>query len=306
MTFERALKMAERGNMVIGKLDGDDRKIMVHYHGGKYYTEYGMELNLKNPNLEKMHWDIMYTEDEICKPCVDFLHHFLYIDSVKDAAQFMMCSKDNVNLVYSQECFDETVMKQIYIAKTTDDSYMINIIRLLTTVEKAVSSGIYDHIYVFVKDELLYKDVARKKQFCEKVFGVSDQSDITFIFVREGANCLGFLANVFDIKEGSRILRIYDQRVTEGLKEEDIKNHYYMAQQNRDDSIFFLAPDTKKDEIMEECGNYWIDISNKFILPPSYYKNTILNMMDEIMNSITHGGKEKYTSYVNYSSLSEI
>ena len=94
--------------------------------------------------------------------------------------------------------------------------------------------------------------------------------------------------------------------VTEGLKEEDIKNHYYMAQQNRDDSIFFLAPDTKKDEIMEECGNYWIDISNKFILPPSYYKNTILNMMDEIMNSITHGGKEKYTSYVNYSSLSEI
>ena len=277
MTFERALKMAERGNMVIGKLD--DHEIMVHYHGGKYYTEYGMELNLKNPNLEKMHWDIMYTEDEICKPCVDFLHHFLYIDSVKDAAQFMMCSKDNVNLVYSQECFDETVMKQIYIAKTTDDSYMINIIRLLTTVEKAVSSGIYDHIYVFVKDELLYKDVARQKQFSE---------------------------NVFDIEEGSRILRIYDQRVTEGLKEEDIKNHYYMAQQNRDDSIFFLAPDTKKDENMEECGNYWVDISNKFILPPSYYKNTILNMMDEIMNSITHGGKEKYTSYVNYSSLSEI
>ena len=32
MTFERALKMAERGNMVIGKLDGDDREIVVHYH----------------------------------------------------------------------------------------------------------------------------------------------------------------------------------------------------------------------------------------------------------------------------------
>lgn len=307
MTFDIALKIAKLGNMVIGHLDGfGDHDVIMHYFHGTYYTHYGMEIKKDNAHLEKMNWDVLWSSDQIAHPCIKFLHIYENFNESKNSLNFALCNKEGLKESYSKECFDSSVNKQLFIARTSSESYMLNIIRLLTLVEEAVKSNVYDHIYVFVKDELLYKDVARTEHFSDEVFSVSDQSNITFIFVKEGANCLGFLGGVFTIKEGSRILRIYDQRVMEGLTEHDIMSHYYMAQQDRDDVVIFTTLDSEKERRVYDYGTYWVDLSSKVFLPTSFYHITVLNLMDTIMNNVKHDIHGPYRTDVYHSDLSTI
>lgn len=109
------------------------------------------------------------------------------------------------------------------------------------------------------------------------------------------------------MKEGNRILRIYDQRVTETVTEDDIISHYYHAQQDRDDCIYFNSIYEGYYEADRDCEymTYWIDITEKDTDLTYYYYKTLLNLMEDICNGISKNDNKIETT-INYSVLSEI
>lgn len=309
--FYLALKEAEKGAMIIGESPAKEgsadrnRPVILHYYNGNYYTNYGLKVDTNNPIFYEMNWNIFSTADETSLPAIELIHK---MSDTKVGVNYQDCIKESTKRLFNHECFHSMVNKQTVIVNTTRNDYMLNIVRLLYTVKYALDLDIYDHIYVFIKDEWLYKDTAKNRDLVD-IFEVSEDSKITFIIVREGANCIGFFGNIFDVREGNRILRIYDQRVTENVEENDIISHYYHAQQDRDDCIYFHSiynGDNMNEVNLDEIRNIsWIDISSRDIYPIMYYHKTLINLMDMITNGI-HSNDIRVHTDINYSVLSEI
>ena len=314
--FSLALKEAEKGAIVIGESpkvtdesgnvhDKGYKPVVLHYYNGEYYTDYGMKVDTNNSIFYEMHWNVFSTVEETAIPAIDLMHKMT--DTMKTKmVDYKDCVKEVLKKKFNQNFFDYTVNKQSVIINTTSNHYMVNVVRLLYTVKEALELDIYDHIYVFIKDEWLYKDTAKSHSLAD-IFKVSEKSKITFVIVREGANCIGFFGDIFDVKEGNRILRIYDQRVTETVTEDDIISHYYHAQQDRDDCIYFNSIYEGYYESDRDCEymTYWIDITEKDTDLTYYYYKTLLNLMEDICNGISKNDNKIETT-INYSVLSEI
>ena len=305
-----AFKEARNGAIVIGRnlKDTTEKPVILHYYKGNYYTHYGMKVDERDKVFSELDWHIFSPAEETTIPAIEFMHKMN--DGYTKMVDYSHCNKTISKDMFNKDCFDYAVNKQMVIVNTTMSDYMLNIVRLLYTVKYALNLEIYNHIYVFIKDDELYKDTAKAKNLAD-IFQVSSDSKITFITVKEGANCIGFFGNLFDLKEGNRILRIYDQRVTDNVNEDDIISHYYHAQQGRDDCIYFHS-------IYEDMNNKnfdpydirnisWTDISTdaKDIDLMTYYHKTLLNLMDTVTNGIKRDDNRVETD-VNYSVLYEI
>ena len=242
MKFEEALKKIENGGVITTPdKDKDGSAIMIHNYKGKYYSRYGNEINTDNQYLSGIStWEV--SSKNFSDVLIDIMHQFIAGETM-NVMDYTRCALNQTFLDFDRDAFNSQINRQLFIVNTSYESYSKNVITILSFINHALIRHVYDHIYVFVKDEWLYKDTAKKLPY-SGVFEVNENNfNITFIFVRESASCVGWIDNVFEIKQDCRILRIYDQRVTEGISREDLVQGYFSSQQDHDDCLYFLSSD---------------------------------------------------------------
>ena len=281
MKFEEALKKIENGGVITTPdKDKDGSAIMIHNYKGKYYSRYGNEINTDNQYLSGIStWEV--SSKNFSDVLIDIMHQFIAGETM-NVMDYTRCALNQTFLDFDRDVFNSQINRQLFIVNTSYEAYIKNVITILSFINHALIRHVYDHIYVFVKDEWLYKDTAKKLPY-SGVFEVNENNfNITFIFVRESASCVGWIDNVFEIKQGCRILRIYDQRVTEGISQEDLVQGYFSSQQDHDDCLYFLSSDismNKKKKKTEDSGEYWIDLYDKTADPHLFYEYTLARLM---------------------------
>ena len=282
MRYKTMIKNSIDGDHVIGRLNED--VVHLHKHKENFYTNYGVKVDIKNPYLKEMVWNRV---DGMSKIMTDILHQFITSENVMNL-DFNNCSFEQCKKDFNNKVFDTLLNRQMYLIKTTEYMYTENVFRILSLIKNASASGVYDHIYVFVKDEHLYGDNAKKLPYSD-IFNVTGDSALTFTFVREKANVIGFINDIFDIKPGKRILRIYDQRVTADLEESDFMNGFFMSQQERDDCVYFWNdPEkcTRKPACPWDEGQYCIDLYGHYGDPHFIFHNTLGRIMEDTFEEV--------------------
>lgn len=286
MTFNEVLNQAKNGDFIIGT-GSDGLGICIHKYKDKVYTRYGVVVDESNPHLNIINdWDIAQKGD-YSDILSDIMHQF----SVGEAKRldFINCGCGIYSNEFDEESFRYSVNRQLYEIYTSSYSYMKNVYRILSLVKNAVESGVYSHIYVFVKDEWLYKDTANKTPYSHTFEVTNAKYNITYIFVRENASCVGFINDRFEINPLERILRIYDQRVTEGLTKNDITASFFTSQQEHDDCVYFLSEDAKSEKKhpdIKDSAEYSIDLFDKSAVPHVLYAKSLALIFDKVHDEI--------------------